>query len=250
MNSSCGRSEQLRGPEVVATELVVAYEGGKGPALGLRGLTARFVPGITGLVGPNGAGKSTFLRTVCGLLPPSGGALTLGGREPSAFIAAHGTGFLPENPPLPPYLTVREFLSGVLPGGAPLPGEGDDLLGLPGLGSLLPRRIGVLSHGQRKKVALGAALSGEPWLLLLDEPTNGLDPGAVRELREVLTGLGREGRTVIVSSHHLDELQRMADALVFVRDGQALGAWTRREALEEHGSFDALYEKAFLGRPG
>lgn len=235
---------------MVARDLTVAYGRRKGPALGLQGFTARFAPGITGLVGPNGAGKSTFLRTSCGLLEPSGGSLTVGGSEPSAFVAAHGVGFLPENPAFPPYLTVKEFLSGLLPAGPELPPQEGDPLGIPGLGSLLARRIEVLSHGQRKKVALAAALSGSPELFLLDEPTNGLDPSAVRELREVLTGLGRKGLTVIVSSHHLDELQRMADALVFVQGGRALGSWTREGALREHGSFDALYENVFLGRHG
>ncbi len=233
---------------VVADDLHVAYGSGSRRRFGLEGFSAVFAPGITGLIGPNGAGKSTLLRTACGLLPPVRGTLRLGGMDPKAYVTAHGVGFLPETPPLPAFLTVREFLEGVLPGGRGGALPGGDPPALPGLGALLDRRLDSLSLGQRKKAALAASLLGSPSLLLLDEPTNGLDPMAVRELREVLTGLGRGGTTLIVSSHHLDELQRLADVLVFVRGGRALGSWTRAQTLDGFGSFDGLYEHVFLGR--
>jgi ABC-type multidrug transport system ATPase subunit len=236
------------GPEVAAEDLFVGYGRRRRAALGLRGLSARFGPGITALVGPNGAGKSTLLRAVCGLLPPSDGCLTVGGADPSAFVTARGVGFLPENPPLPEHLTPREFLMGVASGALSADEGVGDLHGIPGFGSILDKRIETLSLGQRKKVALAAALCRSPGLLLLDEPTNGLDPLAVQDLREVLTRLGREGMTVIVSSHHLDELQRLADILVFVDGGTCVGRWTRREALEQYQSFDALFEDVFRGR--
>jgi len=236
------------GPSVVAEELVVGYGRGRKTALGLRGFSAGFGPGITALVGPNGAGKSTLLRTACGLLAPSKGSLRVGGMEPGAFASAHGIGFLPEVPPLPGYLTSREFLRGVVPEVFALLGGNGDLYGIPGFGSILDKRIATLSLGQKKKVSLAAALSRNPGLLLLDEPTNGLDPLAVQDLREVLSRMGREGMTVIVSSHHLDELQRLADLLVFVEAGKCVGSWTRAEALERFESFDALFEDTFRGR--
>ena len=242
------KGEPRRGPDVVARGLLVRYGGRGSDALGLRGLDACFGPGITGLVGPNGAGKSTFLRAASGLLPPSRGWLTVGGLAPSAYAATQGLGYLPEDPPLPRYLTVRELLAGIPPaGGRSALCEANRGPGLPGLAELLDRSIGALSHGQRRKAALAAALVGDPRLLLLDEPTNGLDPLAVRELREVLRGLGREERTVVVSSHHLDELQRIADTLVFVGGGVVMGRWTRQEALAEFESFDGLFEHAFRG---
>jgi lantibiotic transport system ATP-binding protein len=168
--------------------------------------------------------------------------------EPGAFVSAQGIGFLPENPPLPGYLTPREFLWGVVPEILALLEEEGSLYGIPGFESILDKRIVTLSLGQRKKVALAAALSRNPGLLLLDEPTNGLDPLVVQDLREGLIRLGREGMTVIVSSHHLDELQRLAEVLVFVDAGRCAGSWTRREALEGFQSFDALFEDVFRGR--
>lgn len=236
------------GPTVVAEDLVVGYGRGTRAALGLEGFTASFGPGITALVGPNGAGKSTFLRTACGLLSPSRGSISVAGADPLIFVSAHGIGFLPESPPLPWYLTPREFLMGLAPEVLSGLGVEGDLWGIPGFGSILDKRIGTLSLGQKKKVALAAALSRNPGLLLLDEPTNGLDPLAVQDLREVLTRVGREGMTVVVSSHHLDELQRLADFLVFVDGGRCVGTWTQREALDRYPSFDALFEDVFRRR--
>jgi ABC-2 type transport system ATP-binding protein len=248
MSSPFDVNEAPPGPELVANDLRVAYGRGSGRRFGLDGLSAGFGPGITGLIGPNGAGKSTLLRAACGLLAPAGGVLRMEGEAPSAYVSLHGVGFLPESPPLPGFLTVREFLDGMPPRGGRGACSRDGSRLISGLEPLAARRLDALSLGQRKKVALAAALLGGPRVLLLDEPTNGLDPMAVRELREVLTRLGSAGLTVIVSSHHLDELQRIADALVFVSGGRALGSWTRVEALARFGSFDALYEHSFRGR--
>jgi ABC-type multidrug transport system ATPase subunit len=233
---------------VEAKDLRVGYGRGSRAALGLRGFTASFGPGITALVGPNGAGKSTFLRTACGLLSPSRGSISVAGMEPVNFVSAHGIGFLPESPPLPWFLSPREFLMGVVPEVLTQLGEEGDLHGIPEFGVILNRRIGTLSLGQKKKVALAAALSRNPGLLLLDEPTNGLDPLVVQDLREVLHRLGRKGMTVVVSSHHLDELQRLADFLVFMDSGRSVGTWTQRDALAEYPSFDSLFEDVFRGR--
>ena len=95
------------------------------------------------------------------------------------------------------------------------------------LDGLRHRRLDSLSLGQRKRVALAATLLGSPDVTLLDEPTNGLDPLAVRGLREALMVEREQGRNLVVSSHHLDELQRIADVLVFMKGGRAAGTWTR-----------------------
>jgi len=220
----------------------------------LREFTASFRPGITGLVGPNGAGKTTFLRAVAGLLPTLPGTLLIHGRDPRTLRLMAGMGILPESPSLPGHLTVGEFLSGLqgspprrpsVPAGAS--GGGRAPLGLDGLDVLEHRRLDTLSLGQRKRVALTAALTGDPPVLLLDEPTNGLDPAAVRVLRETLGGVRARGATVIVSSHHLDELQRLADALVFVREGRVAGAWTRADALDRFGTLESLFHHALEG---
>jgi len=239
---------------VEARSLSVAYRGKRRSATVLREFTASFQPGITGLVGPNGAGKTTFLRAVAGLLPTSPGSLLIHGREPRAFRLESGMGILPESPSLPGHLTASEFLSGLqgsnptllsVPAGEP--GGGRAPLGLDGLNGLEHRRLDTLSLGQRKRVALTAALTGDPAVLLLDEPTNGLDPVAVRVLRETLREERARGATLIVSSHHLDELQRLADALVFVREGRVAGAWTRADALDRFGTLESLFHHALEG---
>jgi len=241
------------GAVVEARNLSVAYGGKRRmrtPTV-LREFTATFLPGITGLVGPNGAGKTTFLRAVAGLLPISSGTLQIHGREPRAFRLESRMGILPESPSLPGHLTVGEFLSG-LQGSSHAHSsnasagsvEAGALLGTDRLGGLERRRLDTLSLGQRKRAALSAALMGDPALLLLDEPTNGLDPVAVRSLRETLRVERARGATVIVSSHHLDELQRLADALVFVKEGRVAGEWTRTDALGRFGTLESLFHRA------
>ena len=251
MSSSQSPTDPPGGASLEARDLVVGYGRGRNAEPGLKGFTADFRPGITGLVGPNGAGKTTFLRTVCGLLAPSSGTLRIQGMRPDRFVSTCGIGFLPENPVLPSYLTVREFLTGLEPypagdGGGAGDKRGDRKPPWKGrLGALLEKPLDALSQGQRKMVALSAALRGNPEVLLLDEPTNGLDPMAVRELRDVLTGERERGATLIISSHHLDELQRVADSLVFVREGRVAGAWRRDEALEDFGTLESLFDHLF-----
>jgi ABC-type multidrug transport system ATPase subunit len=236
MSSSQTSTEGTPGGWVVATDLVVRYGRVRRARLGLRGFTADFGPGITGLVGPNGAGKTTFLRAVAGLIPPVSGSLRIRGERPDAYVAARGIGFLPETPPLPGHLTVQEFLAGLQRSGSV--GEwGRDA----GLQELLRSPLESLSMGQRKKVALAAALVGNPEVILLDEPTNGLDPTAARGLRDTLLRESAGGATLILSSHHLDELQRVADVLVFVKGGRVAGSWTRREALASFGTLESLF---------
>jgi ABC-2 type transport system ATP-binding protein len=160
-------------------------------------------------------------------------------------------GFLPERPVLPEYLKVGEFLAG-LPSSRSDPEKGEGEGGaerspVHGVGALLHRPISSLSMGQRKKVALAAALRDGPEILLLDEPTNGLDPLATVELREILRTEKTRGVTLIVSSHHLDELQRVADTVVFLKDGREAGEWCRSEALEEFGTLEALFRHVFGG---
>jgi ABC-2 type transport system ATP-binding protein len=236
LSSSHTPGESRPGSRVAARDLVATYGRGRRARPGLRGFTAGFGPGITGLVGPNGAGKTTFLRAVAGLLPLASGSLEIDGETSEAFVAARGLGFLPETPRFPGYLTVQEFLSG-LHGCGSDGGWGREA----GLQALLRSPLDSLSMGQRKKVALAAALLGSPEVILLDEPTNGLDPTATRDLRETLLREKEGGATLIVSSHHLDELQRIADALVFVKGGRVAGSWTRRDALASFGTLESLF---------
>jgi len=246
MNSYSEDHVAGNGPQIVASALVVRYGKKNTSHFGLHGFDATFTPGITGLVGPNGAGKTTFLRSACGLLTPTSGRIEIEGRAPTDYVADQGIGFLPENPILPPYLTMGEFLEGLPPFEANQPAE-EGPRWILRVEELLERSCDALSLGQRKKVALAASLKGNPSVLLLDEPTNGLDPLAVKELRKTLMEERERGITIIVSSHHLDELQRVADALVFVRAGTQAGAFTRADALRGFPSLEALFDHVFAG---
>lgn len=249
-------TEPSGGIVVRAVELAVQYGRGRGISRGLGGFSACFHPGIAGLVGPNGAGKSTFLRAVLGLVEPRAGHVLVGNRSPASYLSRRPIGFLPENPVLPDYLRVGEFLEGLSGREGPASSQrteesrGRVPVGTGGVTPLLSRPLSSLSLGERKKVALAAALLGLPDLLLLDEPTNGLDPLAMDHLRRTLLAERRRGATLIVSSHHLDELQRIADVLVFVNAGRAAGSWTRRQALERFGSLDGLFRHVFRDHSG
>lgn len=234
--------DRVPGPEVVAEGVTVAFGRGASRLRAVDDLSVQFYPGITGLVGPNGAGKTTLLRALCGLVPLHTGSIRVGGEEPGVYVASHGIGFLPEAPPLPDFMTLSVFLAGI-PGASS--GVDGDATGVPGLEALMGRKLGTLSMGQKKKAAVCAALCRDPGLVIMDEPTNGLDPSAVREMRELLGRLAGAGRTVIVSSHHLDELQRVADTVIFMARGRTLGVWSRSAALARFGSFDALYQHLF-----
>lgn len=209
----------------------------------LRDVSFCVEPGIIGLVGPNGAGKSTLLRLIAGLDTPAAGHILVNGQKPDALLRNGAVGMLPETPVFDGYLRVRDFLLGI---GALAQKPVEQALSASD--GLLELRLDALSLGQKRRVELAAALIAEPRLLLLDEPTNGLDPFAITELRKTLTGLRGPAMHVIVSSHHLDELQRIADTIVVLRAGTCLGSWSREDILRDHGTVETLFHE-LLGNP-
>ncbi len=192
--------------------------------------------GIVGLIGPNGAGKSTLLKLLLGVVKPSAGSVRISGLPPDLFRLRMGGGFIPERPIFPSYLQVGEFLRWltVLTGSPPLPREWMERLGVEALSGF---RLDGLSLGQKRRVELAAALLGDPPLLLLDEPTNGLDPLVLTEFRSLVTAARRDDRLILISSHHLDELQRVADRVVMLNEGKLEGSWGAQEVADESGSF-------------
>lgn len=235
-------------PQVVFDGVTFRYGRGKGAAL--DGLTLELGPGIVGLVGPNGAGKTSFLKLLMGVFPPERGRVTIGGVSPDAYRRRHGIGFIPEQPVFPPHLTVGEFLSGLaaLASGRVPDGTMDSLAGAFGSDRLHDERLGEISLGQKRRVELAATLLGSPPLLLLDEPTNGLDPLAVSMLRSAVVEARRDDRLIIVSSHHLDELQRMVDRVVMIDDGRLLGIWASEEIERRAGSVHDLFHSLIGSR--
>ncbi|MET9911846.1 ATP-binding cassette domain-containing protein [Streptomyces sp. NPDC006476] len=197
-------------------------------------LTFRVRPGrVTGFLGPNGAGKSTTMRLVLGLDRPTSGTATIGGRrytelgEPLRHVgalldaqAAHGS------------RTGRDHLR-VLAAGNRIPGRrADEVLEETGLAAVAGRRVRTYSLGMRQRLGIAAALLGDPAVVLLDEPANGLDPEGIIWIRALLRRLAKEGRTVLVSSHLMNETASFADHLVVLGRGRLLADTPMREFID------------------
>jgi ABC-2 type transport system ATP-binding protein len=175
---------------------------------------------IFALVGPNGAGKTTTLRMLAGLITPSSGVVRFRGRPAAGAEAAlrAGIGFLTEAPGLWDRLTVRRnLLVYARLHGLPQPDRAvDAALDLFGIAGRASEPAAVLSKGLRQRVALARALLHDPGAVLLDEPTSGLDPESARDVRELVTRLRHERRAVVISTHNLDEVDRLADRVALL----------------------------------
>ena len=193
-----------------------------GAVTALDDLTFSVRPGVvTGFLGPNGAGKTTTLRCLLGLVAPTSGSATLDGRRyrdlehPLATVGA-----ALEAADFHPGRTARAHLQVIaLAAGIP-PDRVDQLLGLVGLEEFADRRVGGYSLGMRQRLGLAQALLGDPPVLILDEPANGLDPAGIAWLRQLLRSLAQEGRTVLVSSHVLSEVEQTVDDIVVIARGR------------------------------
>jgi ABC-2 type transport system ATP-binding protein len=176
---------------------------------------------VTGFLGPNGAGKTTTLRMVLGLVHPTSGAATIGG-QPYRRLHAPGriVGAALESSSYHPARTGRNHLR-VLATVMGLPGtRADAVLELVGLKDAARRKVRGYSMGMRQRLGLAAAMLGDPRVVVLDEPANGLDPDGIRWLRGLLRHLAGEGRTVLISSHQLNEVQEVADRVVILDRGR------------------------------
>ncbi|MEI5520891.1 alpha/beta fold hydrolase [Streptomyces brasiliscabiei] len=221
------------------TDLSKKYK--NGDRYSVRDLSFRVEKGqVLGLLGPNGAGKTTTLRMLMGLIQPDGGRIRVFGHAivPGAPVLSRvgafveGAGFLP-------HLSGRENLelywaaTGRPAGDAHM----DEALEIAGLGDALARAVRTYSQGMRQRLAIAQAMLGLPDLLILDEPTNGLDPPQIREMREVMIRYAAAGRTVIVSSHLLAEVEQTCTHLVVMDHGQLVQAGPVSEIV---GSGDTL----------
>lgn len=176
---------------------------------------------VTGFLGPNGAGKTTTLRMILGLVRPTAGTATIGGVRYGQLPAPISrVGAALESSSFHPARTARNHLR-VLCTAAGLPLQrADAVLELVGLGADRGRKVRAYSMGMRQRLGLAAALLGDPRVLVLDEPANGLDPDGIRWLRGFFRYLANEGRTVLVSSHQLGEVQEVADRVVILNRGR------------------------------
>ncbi len=200
----------------------------RGGVRALDNATVRAAAGcIAALVGPNGSGKSTALKLAAGLLAPSAGRAAINGLDAASMDARAAIGYLPESPGYPGWLSVREFLAycGRLSGlrGTGLDGAIAARLEWAGLSGLADRGAGTLSKGQGQRLGLAQALLHDPAVLLLDEPASGLDPVGVLELAGLLGRLRDAGKTVLLSSHFLPQVEAVCDRVFLLRAGRV--AW-------------------------
>ncbi|MGA5762818.1 alpha/beta fold hydrolase [Nonomuraea bangladeshensis] len=205
--------------------LTKAYRNGE---LAVDGLSFRVERGqVLGLLGPNGAGKTTTMRMMMGLIRPDDGEVRIFGERvtPGAPVLSRLGSFV-EGPGFLPHLSGRDNIQlyWAATGRPPADAHFEEALEIAGLGKALDRAVRTYSQGMRQRLAIAQAMLGLPDLLVLDEPTNGLDPPQIREMREVLKRYARDGRTVIVSSHLLAEVEQTCSHVVVMQRGRLVSA--------------------------
>ncbi|WP_457254293.1 ABC transporter ATP-binding protein [Pedococcus sp. P5_B7] len=194
-----------------------------GNVVAVNGISMTVRPGVTGLLGPNGAGKTTLIALMSGFLAPSAGSVTLDGTPIWRHTDAYRTiGLVPERELSFGYLTGREFVqaNAELHGLADPGAATERALGVVEMTEPAARRVGTYSKGMRQRVKLASALVHDPAVLLLDEPFNGVDPRQRLHLMTLLRRMGSEGRTVLFSSHILEEVEQVARQIEVVVSGR------------------------------
>ncbi len=191
---------------------------------------------VFGLLGPNGSGKSTTIKMILGLLHPTRGALRVLGCDPRDVHAKARMGYLPEESYLYPYLTAEETLE--FYGKLFDLDRGErrsriaQLLDMIGLSHARRRKIGEFSKGMMRRIGLAQALINDPDLVILDEPTSGLDPIGCRQIKDLITTLARRGKTVLLSSHLLADVEDVCDRVMILYNGQVQAIGPIRDLLE------------------
>jgi len=207
---------------------------------------------IMGLVGPNGAGKTTTLRCLAGIIPPTGGGIRIGGHDlfQEPVESKRLLAFIPDEPKLFDYLTVKEHLRFVsrlfsVRDAEAKAGRLLESLELGGREGSLP---GELSRGMKQKLAIACGLIHDPKAIIFDEPLTGLDPGAIRKMKETIASRAREGAAVIVSSHLLFLVQELCGKVLILSQGRKVLHGTRDEIRQSvpELSADASLEEIFL----
>jgi len=242
----------LKPPAICCRNLHKRYFTRAGPVDAVNGLDLEVVAGeCFGLLGPNGAGKTTTIEILEGLLPPTSGEVEVLGQHWGEDDEAlrQRLGITLQEMHLSEKLTVRETLTLFRSFYAQGPDPGD-LMAQVGLTEKASAYVGELSGGQRQRLAVACSLVGEPELLFLDEPTVGLDPQSRRQLWDLLHAFQGKGRTILLSTHYLDEAERLCDRIAIIDHGRVIALGTPAELVARLGSYHvvefALHERAPL----
>jgi ABC-2 type transport system ATP-binding protein len=233
-----------------------------GNVVAVNDISMTIGPGVTGLLGPNGAGKSTLLHMMAGFLEPSRGALTVGGRpswrNPEIFRTL---GLVPERDSVYAFLTGADFVRAT----AKLHGLADPgaaarrAIGIVEMAEAQDRKISTYSKGMRQRIKVAAALVHDPDVLLLDEPFNGMDPRQRLQMMDLLDVQARRGRTILFSSHILEEVERISGTIQVIVGGRLAASGdfrairrlmtSRPHVFLVRSSDDRLLGAALIGRP-
>jgi ABC-2 type transport system ATP-binding protein len=227
---------------IEAQKLVKRY----GEKTAVDGVDFTVRPGaVTGFLGPNGAGKSTTMRMIIGLDAPTSGSVTVNGRRYARHSAPlHEVGALLEARSIHPGRSAFDHLMTLAYTHGISRARVHEVIELSGLQSVARKRAGAFSLGMGQRLGIAAALLGDPQTIMLDEPVNGLDPEGVLWIRNLLTGLAAEGRTVFVSSHLMSEMALVADHLIVVGRGRVLADTTVQDLVREAGGDTVLVASA------
>ena len=233
-----------------------------GNVVAVNDITMSIGPGVTGLLGPNGAGKTTLLHMIAGFLPTSRGEITIGGetawRNPGMF---RRVALVPERDSVYAFLTGEEFVLATarLHKLAEPEAAARRAIEMVEMTPAQDRRISTYSKGMRQRIKVAAALVHDPQVLLLDEPFNGMDPRQRLHMMDLLTKLGAEGRTILLSSHILEEVERLADTIQVIVSGRLAASGdfrairrlmtSRPHVFLVRTSDDRLLGSALIGRP-
>jgi ABC-2 type transport system ATP-binding protein len=228
----------------VSAGVIVAEHVSKwyGQVSGLNDVTLAVPPGITGLLGPNGAGKSTFMKLITGQLQPSKGSLQVLGepiwRNPSIYFRL---GFCPEQDAFYERMTGLDWVAALMRlngvGDAEAVAAAERALAVMDLTDAARKKIGAYSKGMRQRVKMAQAIAHDPELLILDEPLSGMDPIARRKMIRLIKDWGRAGKSILVSSHILHEIESMTANILLINQGRILAEGNVhqiRDLIDEH----------------
>ncbi|MFO8110716.1 MAG: ABC transporter ATP-binding protein [Thermoplasmata archaeon] len=225
---------------IKARNILVKY----GDVIALDSFSTNIHEGVVGILGPNGAGKTTFIKVLLGLVKPQSGRFMINGQGPtSEFVDIRDTvGFMPENDCLIGSMNAFEMvsymggLSGMVKDEAIQ--RGHEVLDFVGIGEERYRDIGSYSTGMKQRVKLAQAIVHDPEILMLDEPTNGMDPDGRKDMLDLISKIGRYGKTILVSSHLLHEVEQVCDHVKIINQGKLLREGSIKEILiPEEGQY-------------